>query len=44
MQKIGKSLEPLLRKLRYKPTNQQTNQLIPTTPILSDLSDASLIK
>ena len=38
MQKIRKSLEPFLRKLRYKPnnqpTNQPTNQFLPTTAIL----------
>ena len=31
--KLEKSLEPFLRKLRYQPTNQPTNQLLPTTPI-----------
>ena len=34
MQKSEKSLEPFLRKLRYQPTNQPTNQLLPPTPIL----------
>ena len=41
MQKSEKSLEPFLRKLRYQPTNQSTNQLLRTTPILQDLADAS---
>ena len=41
MQKLKKkALEPFLRKLRYQPTNQPNNQLLPTTPILLDLSDA----
>ena len=29
-----KFLEPFLTKLRYQPTNQPTDQLLPTTPIL----------
>ena len=40
--KWEKSLEPFLRKLRYKPTNQPTNQLLPVTPILKDLADTGL--
>ena len=40
--KWEKSLEPFLRKLRYKPTNQPTNQLLPATPILKDLADTGL--
>ena len=44
MEKSEKSFEPFLRKLRYQPTNQlsnqPTNQLLPTTPILWDLTDA----
>ena len=32
--------EPFLRKPRYHPTNQPSNQLLPTTPILQDLADA----
>ena len=38
--KSGKSLQPFLRKLRYQPTNQQFNQLLPRTPILKGLADA----
>ena len=41
--KSEKFLEPFLRKLRYQPTNQPTNQLLPTTPILLALADAGLI-
>ena len=32
--KLEKSLELFLKKLRYQPTNQPINQLLPTTPIL----------
>ena len=39
--KSEKPLVPFLRKLRYQPTNQPTNQLLRTTPILQDLADAS---
>ena len=39
-----KSLEPFLRKLRYQPTNQPTNQpIITKTQILQDLADAGPI-
>ena len=37
--KSEKSLEPFLGKLHYQPTNQPTNQKLPTTPILQDLAD-----
>ena len=38
--KSEKSFEPFLRKLRYQSTNQPSNQLLPTTPILQVLTDA----
>ena len=38
--KSEKFLEPFVRKLRYQPTNQPTNQVLLTTPILWDLADA----
>ena len=38
MQKIRKNLRAVSEKTAL-PTNQQTNQLLPTTPILQDLAD-----
>ena len=38
-----KSLDPFLRKLRYQPTNQPTDQLLTATSILLNLADAGPI-
>ena len=43
MQKIRKMLRAVSEKTAL-PTNQSTNQLLPTTPILQDLADAGPIK
>ena len=44
MQKIRKILRTISEKTalptNQQPTNQPTNQLLPTTPILYDLADA----